>query len=87
MSATWREHAAPIIADVIKRVGKSDIKALRKALREAYPYGERKYHPYKVWCDEIKRQLSPGVLIPTKRCNPIKAKECDPRQQSLFADG
>lgn len=56
-AGAWRERCAPIIADVIQRVGRSDTKALRKALREAYPFGERAYHPYKVWLDEIKCQL------------------------------
>lgn len=84
MSCTWREHCSPIIAEVIRRVGKDDMKALRAALREAYPYGERKYHPYKVWLDEIKRQLAPPVLKPTKECRPIPKSECDPNQMSLF---
>jgi len=54
---SWREKAAPIIREVIKTVGKSDMKALRKALRDAYPFGPRQYHPYKIWCDEVNRQL------------------------------
>jgi hypothetical protein len=33
------------------------MKATRARLREAYPFGERKYHPYKIWLDEIRRQL------------------------------
>jgi hypothetical protein len=52
----WREHAAPIITNVIKEYG-HDQKLLKTKLREAYPYGERAYHPYKIWCDEIRRQL------------------------------
>lgn len=53
---TWRNQAAPIIADVISRVGCRDMRALRKALREAYPWGLRNY-PYKIWLSEINRQL------------------------------
>jgi hypothetical protein len=26
-------------------------------LFDAYPFGERKYTPYKIWLDEIKRQV------------------------------
>lgn len=55
---TWRDHCRPIIAEVIADVGKNDMKKLRKALRKAYPYGERKMWPYKVWCSEIRRQLN-----------------------------
>lgn len=54
---SWRERAAPIIANVIASVGREDEKALRKALRAAYPFGERAYFPYKVWCSEVRNQL------------------------------
>jgi hypothetical protein len=56
--SSWRNASAPIIARVIAEVGKDDERALRRALREAYPWGERKMHPYKIWCDEIRRQLA-----------------------------
>ena len=56
---TWRNDCAPIIAEVIQRVGTEDPKALRKALLEAYPYGQRSMHPYKIWRDEIRRKLNP----------------------------
>jgi len=57
MTGTWRDVARPIIRKVVERVGLEDRKALKKALKEAYPWGERKYHPYKIWCDEIHIQL------------------------------
>lgn len=53
---SWRDMAAPKIAAVIKDTGYSDLKALRKALFDAYPWGPRKMHPYKIWCDEVRRQ-------------------------------
>lgn len=55
--ASWRDIAKPIIAEVIRREGRADLRKLRKALRDAYPFGERRYHPYKVWCDEVKKQV------------------------------
>lgn len=61
---TWRDVARPIIAETIDRVGKDDPKALRKALLEAYPFGAREYHPYKIWLDEIHRQLGTGRYAP-----------------------
>jgi hypothetical protein len=55
---SWRDSARPIIAKVLaENEGKSE-KEIRKALREAYPFGVRQYHPYKIWCDEVKRQWS-----------------------------
>ena len=53
---TWRQLCAPVIHRVLVEQIFSDPKKIRKALREAYPFGERKYWPYKVWLDEIKRQ-------------------------------
>lgn len=71
---TWREHCRPIIAKVLAdNKGKSD-KEIRKALQSAYPYGERKYHPYKIWLDEIKVQ----------RGAKIKKVIIDPNQKNLF---
>jgi hypothetical protein len=57
MAHTWRESARPIIQQVLKdNKGKSETE-IKKALREAYPFGMRAYHPYKIWLDEIKVQL------------------------------
>lgn len=53
---SWRSIAKPIIAKCIREIGLSDRDALRKALFDAYPFGERKMWPYKVWLDEIKNQ-------------------------------
>ena len=56
MAKTWRDMARPLIAQVLKESeGKSE-KEIRNALKEAYPFGERRYHPYKIWLDEIKVQ-------------------------------
>lgn len=55
---TWREQAAPIIRKVILEVGTEDGIALKKALRAAYPWGERAMHPYRIWNSEIRHQLS-----------------------------
>lgn len=63
MYQTWREHCSPIITEVIQRVGTEDMKALRKALRDAYPYGEKRYFPYKTWCSEIRRQLKLDIPV------------------------
>lgn len=53
---TWRDEAAPIIYKVLQETkGKSD-KEIRAALKVAYPFGERRYHPYKVWLSEIAKQ-------------------------------
>lgn len=53
---TWREHARPIIAKVLADNKDKTDREIKVALRNAYPYGERAMHPYKIWCDEIKVQ-------------------------------
>lgn len=52
---TRREFYAPIIAAVLRK-HPTDTRERRKALRDAYPAGERAHWPYKVWLDEIARQ-------------------------------
>lgn len=58
-SCSWRESARPIIARVLTATRGQDESVIRKALREAYPFGMRENYPYKVWLDEIKRQRQP----------------------------
>jgi len=74
---SWRDIARPVIAAVLKEHELSDEKTRRKALRDAYPFGSRMYHPYKIWCDEIKVQLG-------KRRFGGKINVADPGQQNLF---
>lgn len=78
MNGSWRDYAAPIIAEVIQcfgreRIGKDvDLAYVKKAISASYPFGERKYWPYKVWCDEVRRQLR------------LAGRKADPRQEALF---
>ena len=58
---TWRERSAPIIAETIQRAGRSDMKALRCALRDAYPFAQRSGYAYKAWRAEVKHQLGHGL--------------------------
>ena len=54
---TWRDIAKPIISSVLAANAGADDKTIRRALRDAYPWGERAMHPYKVWCDECNTQI------------------------------
>lgn len=74
----WRKIAAPIIAEVLRITEGQNEKEIKKALREAYPFGQRKYHPHKIWLDEIKRQR--GLKPPLG----IKKKHDNQSQQTLF---
>lgn len=70
---TWRNDAAPIIAKVLKETEGKTEPEIKKALFDAYPYGQRSLHPYKIWLDEIKRQRG------LKKCKPQPVN-----QQTLF---
>jgi hypothetical protein len=80
---TWREKAKPIIAAVLaENAGKSDSE-IRAALLEAYPFGSRSHHPYKVWCSEVRRQRGLEE-IPQWGGHLRKPRDPDPRQSALF---
>jgi hypothetical protein len=81
MSKSWRDYARPIIYQVLTETAGKPEKEIKAALRDAYPFGERAMHPYKVWCDEIKRQR--GLKKPTKH-QAIALGIADPNQKSLF---
>jgi len=72
---TWREKARPLIARVIKANEGRPLPEIRGALREAYPFGERRYWPYKIWCDEVRFQLG------LKKHNP---EPYNPKQRRLW---
>lgn len=55
MRTSWRQKAKPIIAAVIAAHPLAGPER-DKAMFDAYPFGERQYHPYKIWLDEIKAQ-------------------------------
>jgi hypothetical protein len=64
---TWRDKCRPVVARVLRDNVKGDERALRRALRDAYPFGARNWWPYRVWLDEIKVQRG---LRPPRRGNP-----------------
>ena len=71
----WRNHAAPIIAKVIAEHKGEDENIIRRALREAYPFGERKYHPYKIWNDEVHVQLGKKPHVKERRMSPERKNQ------------
>ena len=73
LKMTWRDRVRPIIAAVIAEHGEGP--GLRKALREAYPFGLREYHPYKVWLDEIRVQRGLKPAAKTKTNAKTRRKE------------
>lgn len=58
MSGTWRDSAKAHLEEVIKDNPNADEKTLKKLFRDAYPFGERAMHPYKIWCDQVNKTLA-----------------------------
>lgn len=77
MKQTWRNIARPIIHQVLEETIGQDEKAIRGALRDAYPFGQRSLHPYKIWLDEIKIQRK-------KRTFGRRPDRQNPQQTNLF---
>ena len=80
MAETWRDIARPIVAAAIKKSGHLPYKELKRAVSKAYPFGEREYHPYKIWLNEVQRQLTVHFNMP-----PIRIKDLNKNQLGLFA--
>ncbi|MFO1046018.1 MAG: hypothetical protein U0941_29930 [Planctomycetaceae bacterium] len=80
---TWRDVARPIIAETIERIGRNDQRKLRAALRDAYPFGQRRWFPYKVWCDEVRAQL--GIKQKKKLAEQRRLDQAN-GYQSLFSE-
>lgn len=47
-----------------------DILELRAKLREAYPYGEKRFYPYRIWCEEVRHALGFEVRKPKRYHKP-----------------
>ena len=54
--STWRMKARAVIARAkAGYTGHPD--GLEAHIRAAYPFGERNYYPYRVWCEEVRAAL------------------------------
>lgn len=51
----WRTTSNRVIYQVLKATDGQTEREIKKALEDAYPFGERKMHPYKIWLDAIKK--------------------------------
>lgn len=82
--SNWRKHAAPIIARVLSETAGKPEKEIRKALREAFPFGVYGYHPLKIWLDEIRIQRGLKKL-PLQGKGIVRQPESTNGQTEMFA--
>ncbi len=85
MKSRWREHSRPIIARVLAETAGQPEADVRRALSDAYPFGPKSHHPYKVWLSEIAIQQGRKPPLGT-RTAPRKGAPApdDPNQGNLF---
>jgi hypothetical protein len=85
MKSPWRLAARSAIQRAIEEAtddARADPKALRKHISGFYPFGQRAYHPYKIWCDEVNRQLrdmgpkDDPFFIRCRACGAGKRRPC-----------
>lgn len=65
----WNAKSREVINAVVAEVGVEDETALRKAILAAYPFGERRQWPYKVFCEEVKKTMA-GIRLQKTRLRP-----------------
>lgn len=51
----WRNHSEQVIARVVAENSGLPEPELRKKISAAYPFGQRKYHPYAIWLSAVNR--------------------------------
>lgn len=56
-TSRWRRASRIVIEKVMKENPDASKEELRKLLSAAYPFGQRKHHPYKMWLDECRKVL------------------------------
>jgi hypothetical protein len=86
LNSYWRGISAPIIARVLVETAGKPPEEVRAALRAAYPFGVRRHHPYRIWCDEVRVQT--GRRKVTKRLRQLQGRlgaPPDERQQELWS--
>jgi hypothetical protein len=53
---TWKEKSLDLISRIVLSMPNAGLNDVIKAVDAAYPFGERKYYPYKAWL-QAKREI------------------------------
>lgn len=84
---TWRDRARPIIDGVLRATRGQSEHEIKAALLAAYPFGPRQYHPYRIWCDEVRVQRGRKKRPVAHRSARVRAIEAEREGQlSLLGD-
>lgn len=81
--SAWRNTARGVIARIVQENRQLPENELRKKLKDAYPFGERKYHPYKIWLSEQRIMLIRLGYIKTKSKRELKLAQMQDKGPEL----
>lgn len=72
---TWRDVAHAAIQKALAEAEAQglDAEATKRHVNAAYPFGERAYHPYKIWLSEMKRTFNPVTKVAQSDLAKLKA--------------
>lgn len=71
-SSTWRSYADRVLAELFEN-GKRQ--PTDREIFDAYPFGERANHPYKMWCEQVKWWKEGRPLKAQKKRAPVVSPE------------
>jgi hypothetical protein len=83
IKSRWRQTANKVIARVVKENPDLPEAELRNKISDAYPFGERAYHPYTIWLSAVNQYFTPK---PAASRTTTKAQPVNENQISMFGD-
>ena len=66
-TTSWRFAAQRVIASIEHDYRDKPLSDLKAALHEAYPFGQRRNYPYKIWCEEQRLAIARHPESQTKQ--------------------
>jgi hypothetical protein len=80
MTGSWGARADAVLAELFLRGREAPT---REAVRDAYPFGERAYWPYRVWCQRVKAwQLAHATGLSEPKDRDDRRSSIRPRQEA-----
>lgn len=73
VNSRWRAIADKVIARVVSDNPGLSEDELRKKMSDAYPFGMRKYHPYKIWLTAVNEHFNPPTRV--RKAKPATVNE------------
>ncbi|HXH05395.1 MAG TPA: hypothetical protein VNI83_02275 [Vicinamibacterales bacterium] len=83
LTLRWRDRADKVLRELFLAPDgtRREPPPTAAEIRDAYPFGMRKYTPYKVWLEQVKRWQSGG---PLRKPDAIKRISVPPEQGALL---